>query len=106
MKQAYSRDATQQQSAVESSYKLFDCRGLALKSHNTVNMCVHHRTICEMISFRSLGRLIRLSVVVYKTFHADSKSKNIINLMSLCDKSLDGKRPKHFAFIPLFRIMN
>lgn len=57
-KQTYSRDATQQQNAVECLYKLFDCRGLALKSHNTVNMCVHHRTICEVISLRSLGRSV------------------------------------------------
>lgn len=39
MKQSHSHDATQQRSAVECLYKLYDCRGLALKSHNTVNMC-------------------------------------------------------------------
>lgn len=40
----------------ESSYKLCDCRGLALKSHNTANMCVHHKTICEVLSFRLFVR--------------------------------------------------
>lgn len=69
---------------------LFDCRGLALKSHNTANMCVHHRTICEVISFRPFGYSVDSVgwfVVVHKTFLESSKSKNIINLMSHYDES-------------------